>query len=271
MQKIVQSPLCTLGGALTAYLHDADDELVWRGARPGVLVIPGGGYRRLVSREADPVAFEFFAAGFNTFILEYSVFASENNPPLGLAPLIQASHALLYIRKMSPAWNTAPHQIAVLGFSAGGHLAGSCAVLWNAPQLLARMDTKGGANRPDAAVLCYPATLASGAHHHPSIRQLCGDGDPLLFDLPSHVGGHVPPVFLWSTVEDELVPCENTLSMALRLQQHHIPYELHLYTHGRHGLTLGRAETGETHPHLASWVHLCKEWLGDLFNFAVSV
>lgn len=268
----MEAPLCAQGGALTAYLHDADDGYVRRGARPGVLVIPGGGYCQWVSREADPVAFEFFAAGFNTFVLEYSVFIEGSDAPLGLAPLLQASHAILRIRQMAEAWNTAPDQVAVLGFSAGGHLAGCCATLWNAPELLARMDTKGGQNRPDAAVLCYPLTLMAGEHsHHLATQRLCGSDDPAFFDLPSHVGSHVPPVFLWATVEDELVPCENTLSMALRLQQHRVPYELHLYTRGRHGLTLGKAETGEAHPHLASWVLLCKEWLGDLFGFGASL
>lgn len=271
MRKIVKHPLCEEGGVLTAYLHDFDTAYIMRGPRPGILVMPGGGYRRLVEREADPVAFEFFSAGFNTFVLEYSVAEQENAAPLGLVPLMQASHALLTIRENAKKWNTAPDKLAVLGFSAGGHLAGACAVLWDAPELLARMDTRQGQNRPDAAVLCYPATLVGEKGHRVSLERLCGKEDTMLFDLPAHVKKDTPPMFLWTTQEDELVPCENTLEMAMRLQACGVPCELHVYTRGRHGLTLGKRETGQVQPHLASWVRLCKEWLGERFDFVPSI
>lgn len=272
MQKKIHSPLCASGGTLTAYLHEPDSACLRRGVRPGVLVIPGGGYQQVVKREADPVAFEFFAAGFNVFLLDYTVFKPDSGAkPLWLVPLMQASHAIMHIRSMARVWNTAPDKIAVLGFSAGGHLAGCCATLWNAPELLAVMDTRGGMNRPDAAVLCYPVTLTGENGHRDCIARLCGDEPSALFNLPSHITPSTPPMFLWATAEDELVPCENTLAMACELQKHRVAFELHIYTHGRHGLTLAKAETGEEHPHLASWVTLCKQWLGDLFAFAVSV
>lgn len=270
MQKVVKDPLCREGGTLTAYLHDFDTGDITRGPRPGILVIPGGGYRRCVEREADPVAFEFFSAGFNTFVLQYSVTEQENTAPLGLVPLIQASQALLSIRENAEEWNTAPHKLAVLGFSAGGHLAGACAVLWDAPELLARMDRQGE-NRPDAAVLCYPVTLVGKKSHRASLERLSGKEDARFFDLPAHVKKDTPPMFLWTTQEDEVVPCENTLEMAMRLQACGVPCELHIYTRGCHGLTLGKSETGQVQPHLASWVRLCKEWLGERFDFVPSV
>ena len=121
-------------------------------------------------------------------------------------------------------------------------------------------------------MLCYPATFTTGPYHHPgSVRSLTGEEDCSFFDLPSQVNGDTPPCFLWSTVEDERVPAQNTLAFAQALQENGVPYELHLYTRGQHGLALGKAESGQVHPHLASWVRLCKEWLGELFDFAVSV
>ena len=272
MRTVEIPQLTSRGGSLTAYLHNPDSERIQRGRRPAVLVIPGGGYRNIVDREADPVAFEFFTAGFNTFVLSYTVYDEEKREPIGIEPLVQATKALLLIRERAEEWNTRGDQVAVLGFSAGGHLAGSCAFLWDSPELKARLDTQGRKSRPDAAVLCYPVTMMTGKHiHQNSITRLVGDQDPALFDLVNHVDEKAPPCFLWSTVEDELVPVENTLYLADALQKHHIPYELHLYTRGRHGLTLGMMESNESHPHLASWVRLCKEWLGDVFRFPISI
>ncbi len=274
MKQFTISPLLPSGGELTGYLHDPDDEFIFRGKRPAVLIFPGGGYQKLAGREMDPVAFEFYAAGFNTFFLKYSIHGESHPEPLGIEPLSQASEAILRIRANADAWNTRENQVAVLGFSAGGHLAGSCAVLWDLPELKKLIDTKGGKNRPDAAILGYAVTVTGEYAHTDSIQNLVGnlgEAREELFNLPGHVTADTPPCFLWSTVEDELVPVENTLLFANALQKHHIYYELHLYTHGRHGLTLGMMETNESHPHLASWVRLCKEWLGDLFDFPVSM
>ena len=92
----------------------------------------------------------------------------------------------------------------------------------------------------------------------------------LSFHLLYHIDSHTPPTFLWTTVEDELVPVENTLMFAQGLQKNGVSYELHIYPHGRHGLTLGKMETNEDHPHLATWVNLSKMWLSELFEFKIS-
>lgn len=271
MNKVVLSPIGSAGGKLTAYLHDFDSTYVHRGSRPAILVIPGGGYEKIVDREGDSVAFEFFSAGFNTFILEYSVRdPAQDSGPLGLKPLVQASAAIMAIRDHAAQWNTQENQIAVLGFSAGGHLAASCSCMWNCTELKQELDIHGGRNRPDAAVLCYPVILSGQYAHKPSVQNL-SERNPDFFNLADRVGCHVPPTFLWTTGEDELVPCENTLLYACKLQQYHVPYELHIYTHGRHGLTLGMCESNFVNRHIASWVPLCKQWLGDLFHFEVSI
>lgn len=270
MRRIDFSPLTPEGGGLTGYLHDPDNAYIHRGPRPAILVIPGGGYRKLVEHEGDPVAWEFFAAGFHTFLLTYSLWDPAHPEPLGWMPLAQASQALRLIREHAAEWNVRPDGVAVMGFSAGGHLAGSCAVLWDRPEV-----NQGAAdrrNRPDAAVLAYPATRMVGPYAHRSSRQrLAGEGDPSPFDLVSQVRPDTPPCFVWSTMADEHVPAENSLEFAQALRRSGVPCELHLYTEGRHGLGLGTAEAVETHPHLASWVPLCKRWLGRQLDFPVSV
>ena len=271
MRVIQIAQLTPLGGKMTAYLHEPDDDYIFRGKRPAILIMPGGGYRKLAGREKDPVAFEYFAEGFNTFVLEYSV--QEYAPglkPLGLQPLKEASAALILIRKNRLDWNTNPNQVAVLGFSAGGHLAASCATLWNCSELKKEFNIMNGSNRPDAVILCYAVTLTGEFGHQDSLRNLAGEGDDSLYNLVNHIDSHTPPTFLWTTVEDELVPVENTLMFAQGLQKNGVSYELHIYPHGRHGLTLGKMETNEDHPHLATWVNLSKMWLSELFEFKIS-
>lgn len=271
MQKKVVDPISDWGGRLTAYLHEPDDLSIHRGARPGILIFPGGGYEKIVTRECDPVAFEFFSAGFNAFILEYSIRETGSDKELlGLIPLAQASAAIMYIRKMSKNWNMSD-DLAVLGCSAGGHLAGSCGTMWNCQELYKMIGTCDGMNRPDAVVMCYPVVLSGEYAHKPSLDNLADETMQRFFDLTAHMGDHVPPTFLWTTQEDQLVPCENTLQYALALQKHHISYELHIYPYGEHGITLGTAETNIENVHIASWVKLCKEWLGMQFDFSVSV
>lgn len=272
MRRVDFAPLTPEGGSLTGYLHDPDNAYIHRGPRPAILVIPGGGYRKLVEHEGDPVAWEFFSAGFHTFLLSYSLWDPARAEPLGWTPLAQASRALCLIREHAAEWNVHPGRVAVMGFSAGGHLAGSCAVLWDRPELRSRLGTADRRNRPDAAVLAYPATRMIGPYAHQSSRRcLAGEGDPAPFDLVSQVRGDTPPCFVWSTMADEHVPVENSLEFVQALRNNAVACELHLYTEGRHGLGLGTAEAAEAHPHLASWIPLCKRWLGRQFDFPVSV
>lgn len=266
MRRIDFAPLSPEGGSLTGYLHDPDNAYIRRGPRPAVLVIPGGGYRKLVEHEGDPVAWEFFTAGFHTFVLSYSVWDDARREPLGWTPLVQASQALRLIRDHEAEWNV--RGTAVMGFSAGGHLAGSCAVLWDRPELTARLGAVDGRNRPDAAVLAYPAACTLGPYAHRRCRQsLAGEGDPAPFDLPSQVRPDTPPCFIWSTMADDHVPVENSLELARALRGSGVPCELHLYTEGRHGLGLGTAEAVGSYPQLATWVPLCKRWLGARLGF----
>ena len=271
MKSFTLANLCNSEASLTAYLHDPDTMHIHRGKRPAVLVIPGGGYEKWVEREADPVAFEFYSAGFNAFVLKYTVFdPCKPNEFLRLKPLKQAAEAIRQIRMHSAEWNT-NEKLAVIGFSAGGHLAGCCETLWNTPEFKRIILDETVNYRPDAAVLCYPVILCGKKAHRPSIHHLVGNEDATFFNVAEHVTSDTPPTFIWTTVEDELVPCENSLEMANALQRNGVPYELHMYAHGRHGLTLGKMETNESHPHLATWVNLCKEWLGDIFDFPVSI
>lgn len=253
---------------LILYLHETDAEIrTNHHVRPCVLVCPGGGYVRCSEREQDPPALAFFAAGYQVGILLYSV----QEKAAGLRPLRQASLALMELRRNCDQWRIDPHSIAVLGFSAGGHLAASLGTLWNHPRLVSMLDTCDGMNRPDALVLCYPVITTGSLSHEGSALNVSG-GDPDLrefLSLENQVTDTVPPVFLWHTMDDDTVPVENSLLFVSALHRYGVPTECHLYPSGVHGLSMCNEEVGTVNGHCAGWFSLCLDWLNDLFGFVL--
>lgn len=244
--------------SLDVYILDGDQP------RGLALICPGGGYQRTTAREAEPVAMQFTSAGWHAAVLWYSV-APRRHPQ----PLLDLSRAVCILRERAEAWTIDPRKIAVCGFSAGGHLAASLGVHWNKPYLSNVSGILSGQNRPDALILCYPVITGGQFRHEGSFQNLLGDApEPGLLEamsLEHHVGPHTPPTFLWHTVADQAVPVENSLLFAQALRNHEIPFELHIYFEGSHGLSLATAETAlpDKPPdgHVAGWMRLCLEWL----------
>ncbi len=267
MKRIQFRPNPESDALVVGYLHNAVPEEMPLGVdRPCVLVCPGGGYVSLPEKEADPPALAFFARGYQVFILYYSI----GEKATDLRPLIDGSLTLMKIRENSREWHVVPDKIAVLGFSAGGHVAASIGTLWDTPELKAKIDTKGGLNKPDAMVLCYAVLTAGALTHQGSVQALCG-GDPTpeqvkFFSLENHVTPETPPTFLWHTVEDDCVPVENSMLFAAALRKNRVPFECHLFQKGRHGMSMCNAEVESENPHAATWFPLCADWLDDLFK-----
>lgn len=254
---------------VVGYLHDPlISQSPHRIVRPAVVVFPGGAYAFCSDREADPVAFSFFEKGYQVFTVFYPVLEAAAD----MQPLIAASLSVMEIRAHAEEWMVDPERIAVCGFSAGGHLAASISTLWNHPVLKEKMDTQEGKNRPNAAILCYPVITAGPDAHRESIRNVSGaeQGDPrqAFWSLENQVTPETPPTFLWHTFDDESVPVENTLLFAAALRRSRVPFECHIYPHGPHGMSVCTKEVNAEDPHVHSWVSLCIEWLGTLFDFA---
>lgn len=231
---------------LTAYLLDPSGEMPNMLVRPGILVLPGGGYRFCSDREAEPVAMAFLAQGFNAFVLRYSV--GEGAAAAFPRPLEDAQQALALIRERAAEWNTLPQKIAAIGFSAGGHLAAALATM--------------GTQRPDALILGYPCILASIGH-------------VLSSPVPSvneYVTAETPPTFIFASREDTSVPVEHSLAFATALERAGVPFELHVFGKGRHGFSLATPvvcssrESLEANRFTAPWVSLCIAWLNELFG-----
>jgi acetyl esterase/lipase len=233
----VFSEAVTTSATLTAYVQDPSPDLSNAAVRPAVLVLPGGGYAFCSDREAEPIALAYLAEGFNAFVLRYAV-----GPD---APWEQSfadgQAGLAWVREHASELAINPSQVAVVGFSAGGHLAASLGTL--------------SADRPNAVVLGYPVTLAEfGAVMNKEVP-----------DLPVAVTADTPPTFLFSTYADSLVPIRNSLAFLTALDAHEVPFESHIYMLGAHGLSLAKPLTANGDGAMTDDV--VAQWLPDSVRF----
>lgn len=254
------------GAQLIGYLRDRTVEMPAFNTRPAILILPGGGYAWCSRREADPVAMQFLQAGYNVFTLYYTCRSDESVPALRWQPLIDAAGAILHIRRNAEQFGTDPAKIAICGFSAGGHLAASTAILWDAEPVQTALGIEA---RPDAVVLGYPVITAGEYRHDGSIVNLCGDDADLraTMSLENQVRDGLPPFFVWHTVEDPSVPVQNSLMLAGALTAHKVPLELHLFAHDGHGTSTCTREVNTPNKHNSAWVALCTDWLAETFDF----
>lgn len=224
------------GARLSALLQDVGGLYGAVRERPAVLVLPGGGYRMLSDREAEPVALCFAKAGFQAYILRYSV--SKDGSPIWPQPLEETDAALRLIRAKRDEWHTDPDRIALCGFSAGAHLAACASVLLE--------------EKPAATVLGYPVIL-------PEACDFCLPGLPRPLEA---VGPDTPPSFVFMAADDSMIAPQNGLDWAAALVKAQVPCELHMYVRGEHGFT-----TGEPYLQIAPGCSRLPGWTADAGDF----
>ena len=226
---------------LTVYLQEVGGEFRNVVKRPAMLVLPGGGYQMCSDREADPVAMPYLKAGYQVFILRYSVRADAVWPN----PLEDYEQAMELIRSRAEEWNLYADKVAVIGFSAGGHLAAAAATM--------------AKNRPNAAILGYAVTSED--------VKGCNKTAP---DTICEVEFDTCPCFLFATRTDNIVPIANSIRFMEALDQYGIAFESHIYSHGPHGFST--CDTSVQHKdtvissRVPNWVADSISWLKDVFG-----
>lgn len=235
---------------------------------PSVIICPGGGYRFVSNREAEPVAQMYFAAGYNTFILKYAIGEKAKD----FYPLCQLAATMAHVRKFAEEWHVESEKIAVCGFSAGGHLAGSLGTLSNTDEFKRVFGRKENI-MPNAMLLVYPVITADEHAHAPSIRKVSGSEEGSekykWFGLDNHVGKWTPPTFLCHMADDDGVPVQNSLKMANALSKAKIPYELHVLPKGGHGVSVCTETVGDRNDYNGRWVEWSIMWLNKVFEYHV--
>ena len=251
------------GGQLTCILNtqlnEVDPTTYANLNRPALIVVPGGAYNIVSEREAENVAIEFLAKGFQTFVLTYSTAKEGKHYP---QQFLQLACAVDYVKKHAKELCVNEKQIFAIGFSAGGHLVGNMAVDWqNASTIYGKtLDAK-----PTAVGLCYPVITNTLEYKNTHKNLLEGYEEKNIakllqtLNLDQAVSSLTPPSYIWTTAEDEAVPCENALVYALACAKNKVPYELHVYPKGPHGVSTGKKDVNPdfNDAYVTSWIEEC--------------
>lgn len=247
-------------GYLTAFINEPNDFNLNR-IRPAMLVIPGGGYRYNSNAESDNVAIEYLAQGYCAFVLNYSV------KPIGYPmQLIEACMAMIYIRENATQFRIDENMVGAIGFSAGGHLCACLGIICDEKEIIGVLGDKVELARPNAIILAYPVISSNEEIWHEGSFVNISNNDKELakrLSLENRVNTNSAPAFIWATLGDKTVPCENSMSIALAYKKAGVPFELHIFERGRHGLCFANRETGEGDLPAKEWVKMAHAWLKE--------
>ena len=262
---------------LTTYIHDQSEKEKFQiEKRPAVIIMPGGGYAFLSDTEGEPAALTFLQAGYNTFVLRYSVGDACTYPEI----LEEVSKAIWGVRSHAEEWHTDPDAVVLMGFSTGACLAAMSATQWNTPGLAEKLGVRPEDIRPNAAVIAYAPWDNTNTIQHdpkyynPGAARIAKDCTPEL-DFINYAGPHMPPMFLWHNRYDKFVPAINPVMIAAKMLELDLPFELHIFQGGEHGMSVCNSlssynEEGrrlnEENPNVRMWVPMCINWINGLFH-----
>lgn len=218
------------------------------GARGAVIVCPGGAYTFKASYEGAPIAEMIRSAGISAFVLDYRV-----KPFRMETPLNDARRAIRMVRSMGY------EKVAVMGFSAGAHLAAIAAMAHTPGEADAEDPVDRFSSRPDAFASCYGATslrVFEKTWAHDVLGDEYSSTAVSRYSGEMNVTDDTPPAFIWHTSDDTDVPVRSSLLLASALSAHGVSCEMHIYPHGRHGLGLAGEE-----PVVHQWCEQAQNWL----------
>ena len=234
--------------ALTPYLSDSSNA-----SGAAMVILPGGGYGGLAAHEGKGYADWLVTNGISCFVLKYRLGTQGYRHPRMLE---DAARAVRLVRARAGDWKIDPKRVGIMGSSAGGHLAATLLTHFDSGRPEAADPVERQSSRPDLGVLCYPVITMGPNTHTGSKNNLLGEEPaPELIKLLSNelqVSKQTPPCFIWHTWEDKAVKVENSLEFAAALRKAGIPFDLHIYQKGAHGMGLGKG-------HL--WAQDCVFWL----------
>ncbi|MBQ9122918.1 MAG: alpha/beta hydrolase [Lachnospiraceae bacterium] len=280
---------------LTTYLYDPALEGIGKRKRPAVLIVSGGAYFSCSDLEGEPVALAFAAMGYHAFTLKYSVYGPEAflNHFQGMVPKPECQHpnpmrdiakAMMTIKDRAEEWNVDADKIAICGFSAGGHNAAMFATNWQNPVITEYFGRDKEVFRPAACILSYGISdyeymrSFTAKSTNPFTKAFFAASNTAFFGTPEptdeqlieaspakNVTDCMPPTYIWATAQDEMVPVQNSIRMAHSLADAHIPFEIHIFEEGPHGISLATQASApakdQIFPRAAKWVEMAESWL----------
>jgi acetyl esterase/lipase len=264
-QSVPAKTLNVYAGAAPGALGHADAdrptiEVYLPAANPthtAVLVIPGGGYSKVVADREGAAPAEWLAQrGVAAFVLHYRV-APYRYP----APIADAERAMRLLRGKAADFGFSADHLGAWGFSAGGHIASILATLSDNGVPASPDPVEHASDRPDFVILAYPVISMKPQFGHADSRQhLLGPmPDPAqvaLLSAEDHLTAASPPAFVFTTNDDDVVASQNSMLYVAACQRAGVPVEFHMFEHGHHGVDLA-----EHLPPLHLWTLLLESWM----------
>jgi acetyl esterase/lipase len=227
-----------------------------------LIICPGGSYASLAPHEGVHYALWLNEQGIAGFVLKYRLGSGGYRHPAMMQDVLRA---IRYVRAHAEPWRLDAGRVGVMGSSAGGHLASTALTHSDPGDPSAADPIDRVSSRPSLGILCYPVITMGPDTHLGSKRNLLGDNpDPGLVKLLSNetqVTRDTPPVFIFHTFEDATVKVENALDFAAALRRNGVPFALHVYPKGGHGMGLGSAQWDPANRH--PWTVACALWLKE--------
>lgn len=284
------------GAKATFYLQEPNKEIDINRKSPVMIVVPGGAYMWTSWREEEPIALEFLSKGFSCIVAEYATEGLEfydgkhdySEDPVSAfpKPLTDLAKTIAYVRENADKWSLDSNSINVIGFSAGGNLTAQLGCYWQADWLKDLVGKLSELFKPNSICLAYGAPHMSKAPEKDRYRQTkkMGGDDMINYATLGHdqsdkriklvnmvdaVTDNVPPAFIWHTMEDPYVPVASALHFTEQLEEKMIPFELHIFQKGKHGLALAdlrtdsKADRSQSNVQAASWKRLYLGWLKE--------
>lgn len=271
------------------YMQEPHPEIDENRLYPTIVICPGGAYFWTSFREDEPVALRFLAEGFHVVAVHYATEGLERmqsddvnqlpKHPVSAfpTPLVALAKAIAFVKENAGKYHVDLDYVVVGGFSAGGNLAGQLGGYWNETWLADLVGKPSELFRPTHLLLAYAAFDINPVYQSGEFNKVAYAAtgeffpDQELMDRLNpikHIGEHTPPSFVWHTVEDQLVPASNALLFCHELSKYQVPYELHLFNKGKHGLVLGDLRTGvkssNQNAQVYKWFDLFLEWLAPI-------
>ena len=284
------------GAKATFYLQEPNSEIDINRKSPVMIIVPGGAYMWTSWREEEPIALEFLSKGFSCIVAEYATEGLKffdgkhdySKDPVSAFPnpIIDLAKTISYVREHAQEWSIDPESINVIGFSAGGNLAAQLGVYWNTDWLEKLVNRPKKEYQPNSICLAYGAphmAFAPEKDHYKKTKKISGpnmidyatlghdqsEKRVKLVNMIDSVTEDVPPTFIWHTMEDPYVPVSSALYFASQLEEKMVPFELHIYQKGKHGLALADLRTdsekdrSQSNEQGATWKRLYLGWLKD--------
>ncbi len=283
----------------TRYLLDNSPEIEANRKRPAMIICPGGGYLLTSDREAEPVAMFFLNQGYQAFVLRY--ITADKGSAIFPNSLLDLCKTIAEIREHADEWHVDPDKIAIIGFSAGANLCACLATMWHQAFLKLLTGVDNQLLKPNAVILGYPLIdypfQKMMTERDPSAREVIPFFGSSKYDFMiisnhsfmgqdlsderlrevspiTHVSDQTPPVFIWHTATDDLVYVGNSLNFARSLEDHKVPFELHIFEKGPHGMSLANHQTTGNftdfsdmdNPDVAVWTDLASRFLRRHFS-----